>query len=171
MVIPVGAKATVEYSLSGTPCRPELIPTLAPPACDDDWSETPPDDITSVQAVRIEFCDNTGCERLGPDNGSGNGGALEFTFPMAAPPDAPVAPARAWNSFGFTATNEDGSNGLPPAEPNKVGIRLQTPTGLSLGNFVWLDVAGRQNDGIQQSVEAGISGVRGALGRRHQLLC
>ncbi|HFQ94343.1 MAG TPA: isopeptide-forming domain-containing fimbrial protein, partial [Anaerolineae bacterium] len=155
-----GYPVTIYYSQSGNPCRPEVMPS-GPAGCVNDWSTTPPTDFTSVQAIKLEFCDATGCLELAPDTGTGNGGALEFTWDMVAPNDAPADPARAWNSFGFSATDISGSLSLLPAEPNKVGIRVEyNPTGVSLGNYVWFDVAGQQDDGIQQPQEIGVNGVR-----------
>lgn len=156
---PPGTPLTIQYSRSQNPCRPEVVPS-GPPGCVDDWSTSPPADLTSVQAIRLEFCDAGGCLDLGPDPGDGSGGRLEFSWNMQAPNDAPADPARAWNSFGFTAAG--GGLQLLPAEPNKVGIRVQryvTDT-VNLGNYVWLDVYGQQNDGIQQPEESGINGVR-----------
>lgn len=155
-----GLPLTVYYSQSQNPCRPELIAN-GPPGCVDDWSTTPPTDFTSVQALKFEFCDVGGCLELAPDSGTGDGGALEFTWDMVAPNDAPADPQRAWNSFGFTATDVGNTLNLQPAEPNKVGIHVEyNPTGVSLGNYVWFDVAGQQNDGIQQPQEEGVNGVR-----------
>ncbi|NKQ35254.1 MAG: isopeptide-forming domain-containing fimbrial protein [Chloroflexi bacterium] len=156
-----GYPVTIYYSQSGNPCRPEVMPS-GPPGCVNDWSTTPPADFTSVQAIKLEFCDAGGtCLELGPDTGTGNGGSLDFTWDMVAPNDAPADPARAWNSFGFSATDISGSLSLLPAEPNKVGIRVEyNPTGVSLGNYVWFDVAGQQDDGIQQPQEIGVNGVR-----------
>ncbi|HID52969.1 MAG TPA: isopeptide-forming domain-containing fimbrial protein, partial [Anaerolineae bacterium] len=156
-----GYPVTIYYSQSGNPCRPEVMPS-GPPGCVNDWSTTPPADFTSIQAIKLEFCDVGGCLELGPDTGTGNGGSLDFTWDMVAPNDAPADPARAWNSFGFSAADTSGTLSLLPAEPNKVGIRLvYTDTqGVSLGNYVWLDVAGRQDDGIQQPQEIGVNGVR-----------
>lgn len=157
---PGGLPLTVYYSQSQNPCRPELIAN-GPPGCVDDWSTTPPDDFTSVQAIKFEFCDAGSCVELAPDSGTGDGGALEFTWDMVAPNDAPADPARAWNSFGFSATDVSDTLNLLPAEPNKVGIRVEyNPTGVSLGNYVWFDVAGQQDDGIQQPQEEGVNGVR-----------
>ena len=158
--LPITVPLTIQYSRSQNPCRPELLPK-GPADCVDDWSTSLPADPTSVQAIRLEFCeDDDNCLELAPDTGVGTGGRLEFTWNMQAPNDAPADPARAWNSFGFTA--KGGDLKLLPAEPNKVGIRVQrylTDT-VNLGNYVWLDVYGQQNDGIQQPEEPGLNGVR-----------
>ncbi|MCB0168342.1 MAG: isopeptide-forming domain-containing fimbrial protein, partial [Anaerolineae bacterium] len=158
IAVPAGLPLSIQYSQSGNPCRPEILPS-GPPGCTDDWSATPPADVTSVQAARFEFCDGGNCLELAPDDGSGNGGSLVLTWIMQAPNDAPNDPERAWNTFGFTA--EGGGLNLLPAEPNRVGIRVtRSLTTASLGDYVWLDVYGTQNDGIQQPEESGINGVR-----------
>ncbi|MEM7031950.1 MAG: isopeptide-forming domain-containing fimbrial protein [Chloroflexota bacterium] len=155
-----GIPFVVQYSRSTNPCRPELV-AGGPAGCVDDWSTTPPAELTEVQAVRLEFCDAIGgstCYELGPDDGTGNGGAIELTWLMAAPNGAPQSPSRAWNSFAYTAFGSGLK--LLPAEPNKVGIRLTTTVGITLGDYVWFDVFGQQNDGIQQPEEEGINGIR-----------
>ncbi|MBK7894233.1 MAG: isopeptide-forming domain-containing fimbrial protein [Anaerolineaceae bacterium] len=153
----MGLPMTISYSQSSNPCRPEILPS-GPAGCTDDWSETPPADITTVQAVRFEFCDSGGCLELPPDDGSG-GGSLAFNWHMVAPNSA-VPGEVAWNSFGFTA--EGGGLKLLPSEPIRVGIELAANTlpGYSIGDYVWLDLVGRQDDGIQQPEETGLSGVR-----------
>ncbi|MAU00242.1 MAG: hypothetical protein CL608_24140 [Anaerolineaceae bacterium] len=153
----MGLPMTISYSQSTNPCRPEILPS-GPAGCTDDWSATPPADITTVQAVRFEFCDSGGCLELPPDNGAG-GGTLEFNWHMVAPNNAAVGDV-AWNSFGFTA--EGGGLKLLPSEPLRVGIELAANTlpGYSIGDYVWLDLVGRQDDGIQQPEETGLSGVR-----------
>ena len=156
-----GLPVTISYSEQQNPCRPEVLPS-GPAGCVDDWSTTPPADITSVQAVRLEFCDGGGtCAELGPDNGTGNGGTLEFEWHMVAPNIAP-ANVPAWNSFGYTAENLEHSLDLLPSEPIRVGIELDpsAPLGVSIGDYVWLDVYGDQDDGIQHPLELGVNGVR-----------
>ncbi|MCB8925924.1 MAG: carboxypeptidase regulatory-like domain-containing protein [Ardenticatenaceae bacterium] len=153
----MGLPMTISYSQSSNPCRPEILPS-GPAGCTDDWSETPPTDITTVQAIRLEFCDAGGCLELPPNNGMG-GGSLEFSWHMVAPNDTAVGDI-AWNSFGFTA--EGGGLKLLPSEPLRVGIELAANTlpDYSIGDYVWLDLVGQQNDGIQQPEEIGLNGVR-----------
>ncbi len=153
----LGLPLTISYSQSTNPCRPEVLPS-GPAGCTDDWSTTPPADITTVQAIRLEFCDGGGCLELPPDNGTG-GGTLEFNWHMVAPNNAAEGDV-AWNSFGFTA--EGGGLKLLPSEPLRVGIELAANTlpGYSIGDYVWLDLVGQQDDGIQQPEETGLSGVR-----------
>ncbi|MCB8975991.1 MAG: carboxypeptidase regulatory-like domain-containing protein [Ardenticatenaceae bacterium] len=153
----MGLPLTISYSQSQNPCRPEILPS-GPAGCVDDWSTTPPADITTVQAVRFEFCDGGSCLELPPDDGAG-GGSLEFNWHMVAPNGTAVGDV-AWNSFGFTA--EGGGLKLLPSEPLRVGIELAANTlpGYSIGDYVWLDLVGQQDDGIQQPEEIGLNGVR-----------
>ncbi len=158
---PAGVPLTISYSQSQNPCRTEVVPS-GPAGCVDDWSTTFPGDAASVQAIKLDFCDSSGtnCLVLDADDGSGNGGVVTFTWHMVAPNGAPRGASNiAWNSFGFTA--EGGGIQLLPAEPIRVGTRItDTLTPYELGDYVWLDVAGQQNDGIQQPEEQGINGVR-----------
>ena len=153
----MGLPMTISYSQSTNPCRPEVLPS-GPAGCTDDWSTTAPADITTVQAVRFDFCSGATCLELPPDNGGG-GGSLAFNWHMVAPNNA-VPTEVAWNSFGFTA--EGGGLKLLPSEPLRVGIELAVNSlpGYSIGDYVWLDLYGQQDDGIQQTEEIGISGVR-----------
>ncbi len=155
---PSGVPLTISYSQSPNPCRADIVPG-GPAGCVDDWTTTFPADATSVQALKLDFCDSSGsnCLELPPDTGSGNGGVVTFTWHMVAPNNAPYNQI-AWNSFGFTA--QGSGKQLLPAEPIRVGIRLSDTVPFNLGDYVWLDVAGQQNDGIQQPEEPGINGAR-----------
>ena len=151
---------TISYSQQQDPCRPELL-EKGPVGCVNDWSETPPDDITTVQSIRVEFCNSSGdCAVLAPPSDGIEGDSLEFTWHMVAPNDAPAKEV-AWNSFGYTAEGAGGRK-LLPSEPIRVGIQLKydTTPGVSIGDYVWLDVYGDQDDGIQQPEEEGVNGVR-----------
>ena len=183
---------TVFYSTSANPCRPELVPS-GPPGCEAPmWSTTLPQDPTSVQSIKVSFCnfDANGnkldCLRLAPGdtltfawrtvapNGAPGDAScstpLDDSFDPAANPDCQIA----WNSFGFKAVefrdrDEDGVNDpghlkLLPSEPIRVGVRVAPKQPINLGDYVWLDVAGIQDDGIQQPEEQqapwGVNGVR-----------
>ncbi len=185
---PGGIPLTIYYSTQTNPCRTELVaggPSGCSPA---NWTTTFPADPTSVHAIKIEFCDignPDDCVIL-PRNVS-----LAFDWHMVAPNVAPadascLTPADdsfdwqgtpacsiAWNSFGFTAfeakdvdtnnVNDPDALQLPPTEPIRVGMRIAPDDKYSLGDYVWLDVAGLQDDGIQQAEEIpdwGLSGVR-----------
>jgi len=177
-----GVPLTVFYSTASNPCRPEVLPS-GPPGCEPPmWSTTLPPDPTSVQSLKLDFCsrDPGGaiieCHEV-PVNGT-----IELEWPMVAPNDAPTHPAClndpfdpqdpanadcqiAWNSFGFAASG--GGLEMLPAEPIRVGIRVfDSEAALGdLGDFVFLDVHGQQDDGIQQPEEPGINGVRVELYR------
>ncbi len=106
---------TVYYSTSDNPCRPDII-SSGPPGCTaPNWSTLPPADVTTVQSLRFDFAGI-----LSP------GETFEFTWNMQAPPTAGLGEI-AWNSFAFTSTNAATGIPLRPAEPNKVGIEIETP--------------------------------------------
>lgn len=150
---PIAAPAgiTVYYSTVSNPCRDEVKqpsdPSPFPSGCTAaNWSITPPLDITTVQAVKIDF----GAKVLA------GGDSLIFNWPMRAPVDAPINNEIAWNSFAFVATRTDNNTPLIPAEPIKVGIKVQSPAPGIYGDRVWLDL---DHDGIQDIGETGVSGV------------
>ncbi len=189
-----GIPFTVFYSTAANPCRPEFAPSLAsPPDCQEPhWTTTLPANPTAVQSIKVDFCTYNPdgsvdeCLVLDPDS------TLTFGWHMVAPngaptdascltppddsfdPDANPDCQIAWNSFGFKAVefrdnDGDGQNDpdhleLLPSEPIKVGIRVAPLQQNTLGDYVWLDVAGIQNDGIQQDIEQqspwGVNGVR-----------
>lgn len=145
------AGITVYYSTVSNPCRDEVKqptdPSPFPGGCSiANWSVTPPLDITTVQSVKIDF----GTTVLA------GGDSLLFYWPMRAPVDAPTNNEITWNSFGFTATRTDNNTPLIPAEPIKVGIKVQSPSPGIYGDRVWLDT---NQDGIQDLGENGVSGV------------
>ncbi len=179
----VGIPLTIYYSEEGNPCRSELVPEGPAGCVDPNWSSTLPSDPTSVQSIKLDFCAGGECLVLERNE------VLSFTWPMVAPNDAPAHPScssvlddsfstvdnpdcqLAWNSFGFTAfeykpADQASALKLLPTEPIKVGMRVITDTGpavFSIGDLVWLDIAGKEKDGIQQlneRVEWGVSGVR-----------
>lgn len=142
---------TVYYSTVSNPCRDEVKqptdPSPFPTGCTAaNWSITLPLDITTVQAVKIDF----GTKVLA------GGDSLIFDWPMRAPVDAPINNEIAWNSFAFVATRTDNNTPLIPAEPIKVGIKVQSPAPGIYGDRVWLDL---DHDGIQDAGETGVSGV------------
>ena len=51
---------------------------------------------------------------------------IEFTWMVDTPADAPVG-AVAWNSFAYVATRLDNGSVLEAAEPEKVGLQVETP--------------------------------------------
>ncbi len=124
----------------------------------DNWTLTPPNDITSVRAVKIEL----GSLVLN------RGDEVILQWPMRAPVGAPVNELT-WNSFGYGATFTDAKpteadpratiqEPFIPSEPIKVGFMVQgiPAATASLGDFVWEDM---NKNGIQESDEPGINGV------------
>ena len=137
---------TVYYSTQSNPCRPEL--NYNPAGCANAaWTTVPPADITQVQALKFDF----GSTVINP------GDSLFLTWPMRAPTTAPTGGEIAWNSFGFVATRTDNNTQILPAEPIKVGIKVNPLVPAVYGDFVWLDT---NKDGIQDPGELGIPGVK-----------
>jgi len=142
---------TVYYSTVANPCRDEVKqptdPSPFPTGCTAaNWTNIPPEDITLVQSVKIDF----GATILA------GGDSLVLLWPMRAPVDAPTNHEIAWNSFGYVATRTDNNQPLIAAEPIKVGIKLKPLAPAIYGDFVWLD---SDQDGIQDAGETGVSGV------------
>lgn len=98
----------IYYSQSQNPCRPEIDPEDEA-GCLDDWTTTPPADLSTVKAVKFDFVN----EDIEP--------AEEFWFEikMLAPDSINMSPGTAWNSMARNA------NEVPAQEPNKVGITIQ----------------------------------------------
>jgi protocatechuate 3,4-dioxygenase beta subunit len=160
---------TVRYSTETNPCRPELTdsnPGCTPMVDGDDpapgvWSLNLPTDPTAVRSLKFDF----GSYILTANE------AVQFTFPMFAPIDAPIATAGpdailgnsddtdvAWNTFAYSAIRDDDGTQLV-AQPPRVGIEVQPipPDRASFGDYVWNDV---DQEGDQDEPEyRGINGV------------
>lgn len=118
-----------------------------------DWTTTLPENITDITYIKIQI------------DGSFEPGAASavFEWDMRVPYDAP-ANQIAWNSFAYGATylNAVGAQeAFLPAEPIKVGIRLEPytitqPVHGRIGNFVWEDM---NKDGVQDPSEVGLNNV------------
>jgi uncharacterized repeat protein (TIGR01451 family) len=142
------AGATVYYSTQSNPCRqPDLglspdSPGCAAPA----WSTVPPADITTVQAIKLEF----GGFVLQP------GDSVLVSYPMRAPVGGTPGQI-AWNSFGYRARDTTSGSYLLASEPPRVGIERGPLLPPAYGNYVWLD----QNlNGAQDAGEPGVNGAR-----------
>ncbi|MEL7060699.1 MAG: GEVED domain-containing protein [Acidobacteriota bacterium] len=135
---------TVFYSTSQNPCRPEVGgPTTS---CDPpNWTTVAPTPITAVRSFKIEFGDRV----LAPAD------ALQFSFRLTAPGDAPTAGEEAFNSFAYLAERADGLGSLS-AEPNRVGTAIGTCEAAALGDRVWIDTNG---DGLQNDGATGLNDV------------
>ena len=109
---PTGSGVNVFYSESTDPCRDEINPIIDNSgSCVDDWTMTPPADLSLVKAVKFELT-NT----LLPND------SINIFIDMTAPSgDVPPSGSIAWNSLARDA------NEVPAQEPNKVGIALEYP--------------------------------------------
>lgn len=151
------ADIEVYYSTASNPIRKgqsnQTIGTQEP-----NWSLTPPQDITTVRSLKFvvkNFAEHA--------KGLKPGSTVEIDWRMRAPIGTPVD-AVAWNSISMAATtvNYEGSEvSLLPAEPNMVGIKVQSNPLGEIGDFVWFDKNGdgTQNDGYDQQA-AGINGIK-----------
>ena len=113
------------------------------------WSETPPEDITTVKSLKFDF----GSIELNVNE------EIVLEWPMRAPAGSPVNEPT-WNSFGYGATypDENGPEPFLPSEPIKVGYFIQPDPSstVNLGDYVWEDM---NKNGIQDADEPGINGV------------
>ena len=101
---------SVAYSSSWNPCRPEVFADAANPSCVNDWTTTPPADLSEVRSLRFIA------------TGSFAAGATFSTSFSVRVPGSDINQI-AWNSSATNATDKtDPSNHPLPAEPPKVGI-------------------------------------------------
>jgi serine-aspartate repeat-containing protein C/D/E len=107
------SRIKVYYSTATNPCRPEVV-SSGPAGCVDDWSLTPPTDITKVQALKFDL----GTIILKPQE------SLSLTWLMRVPTDAKIN-TDAWNSFAYVGTRTDNDQPLVPAEPGAVGVDIK----------------------------------------------
>ncbi|MCA0454207.1 MAG: carboxypeptidase regulatory-like domain-containing protein [Chloroflexi bacterium] len=105
---------TIYYSTATNPCRPQIIPSGPAGCTSPNWSLVPPANLDTVRSLRFDFAGT-----MAP------GQSFTFNWSMRAPATA-VDESIAWNSFAFTSTNAITGVPLRPAEPNKVGIILDT---------------------------------------------
>jgi|GEM_PF-1064705 len=116
------------------------------------WSTTPPDDLTTVTALKFVF---NPAFILNP------GDEVPIVWTMKAPIGTNVD-VIAWNSFAHQAKESLGGDALQPAEPPKVGVYIKNadPNKYAIGNYVWVDL---DEDGVQDAGEPGVNGVRADL--------
>jgi uncharacterized surface anchored protein len=159
--IRVPAGVAVFYSTQTNPCRgPDLGLDAAEDAAGCSapvWSSIPPEDLTTVQSIKLEFGQGF---ILRPQD------SVTIEWPMRAPLGGTMGEI-AWNSFGYYTQRVDTSAYLDAAEPIKVGIARQEGIPPFYGDFVWLDA---DTDGVQDASEAGVNGVRVELFRSTDLL-
>ncbi|CCH00691.1 conserved repeat domain protein [Fibrella aestuarina BUZ 2] len=138
------ANVTVSYSTQTNPCRSEFTPPYSPSGCvANAWTVTPPADLSTVQAIKINIA--------GPFVA---GDTLVFGVSMRSPPGTELGKA-AWNSFAYQATRNDNNTILPVAEPNKVGIDVKRFP--AIGDYVWMDA--NANGKQDEPASAGVNGV------------
>ena len=111
------AGVTVQYSESTNPCRDEVYSNSVNTSCVNDWSSTPPSDLSQVAALR--FTSSASYTR-----GNGFKVGIEVQVPTG------IVNKIAWNSAATNALDQtDPSNHPLPAEPPKVGlVAPTTPT-------------------------------------------
>ncbi|MCT4619673.1 MAG: Ig-like domain-containing protein [Marinisporobacter sp.] len=124
----------------------------------DDWSETPPKDITKVQSLKFNITNINGGTGLEP------GKKLVVKWKMRTPVDSNPTSMNggiAWNSISTSGIGETDEDVFLPAEPFKVGIKVDHHVNGEIGNFVWFDKDknGRQDDGYDGQA-AGINGIK-----------
>lgn len=110
------------------------------------WTESPPADLTSVQAIKMVYDDDYVIDPLTTTT-------LEWA--MRAPVGAPTGGEIAWNSFAYQVKNASAQS-LLPAESNKVGMKILSSQKASIGDFVWLD---SNENGLLDAGESGLNGV------------
>ncbi|MDP4119774.1 MAG: SdrD B-like domain-containing protein [Bacillota bacterium] len=150
--LPAGTK--IYYTTNANPSCQELSDTINNKGLTSDgWSLTPPADITTVKAIKVDF---------GPLV-LNTGDSVAIQWPLRAPIGASAGMV-AWDSFGFGATytdvNSAGTSTVDtpflPSEPKMVGFKIHEPVPINIGNYVWDDA---NKNGIQDSGETGINGV------------
>ncbi|WP_047524705.1 isopeptide-forming domain-containing fimbrial protein [Microbacterium sp. ZOR0019] len=148
--------ASVEFSMSTNPCRPELFHGLSgqplPAGCDDDWTGSVPSDPADVTALRIVIpevtpsADPTFVEFQMHAPRLTGAEDLAFTDPAAVANNNV-----AWHTY--RATSDGDVQSLPAAEAPAVSVRRAAG---QIGDRVWLDA---NRDGVQDADEKGIEGI------------
>ncbi len=149
---PAESQILCYYSTSASVTHNELYDPING-SSDASWSLTPPDDITTVRALKFEI---KNLELAKSEK-------ITVEFPMRAPIDSPVG-STAWNSFAYGATYESYANDVLvdaaflPSEPLKVGYVVANPADYShtIGDRIWEDM---NKNGLQDLDEPGINGV------------
>lgn len=142
---------SLEYSNSYDPVRFDQSGT-ATMGTDNDWSSSPPINITDGKSIRIKSVDTP----IKP--GQSIIINIEGIVPLGT-----AAGNIAWNTFAMKSTfvNPDGEiEDFLPVEPEKVGIMIkEAPKGkVKLGDFVWYD-SNRNGLYEPQLGETGANGV------------
>jgi choice-of-anchor A domain-containing protein len=141
------SNAVVYYSTAENPTRTDFVESGPVGSSPANWTTNAPGNITRVRALRFAFQNYT----LQPQK------TMELTWPMRVPVGAPTGSNVAWNSFGFYGTRTDSGTTLLASEPLKVGVKTVMDINSAYGDRVWFDA---NKDGIQQSEELGVNGIR-----------
>lgn len=157
---PLPADIKVYYTTTANPSCSEFDdPEHNTGSPGDNWTEDPPDDITTVRSIKID------CRLYNGGDGLDPGDSISLYWPMRAPVGAPLDKI-AWNSFGYVATYPDAGSDpsiivqqpFLPAEPVKVGFKVMADPAATynVGNYVWEDM---DRDGIQDDGDTGLNGI------------
>lgn len=147
---PSSRNTEVFYSTSTNPCRPELFPG-GQPACDDDWSATPPGDLSEVRALK--FVDP---DPYGPTTADNPPYVIDFAMDTPALAGFSSVSDVAKNNVAWRAsrmTSAETSTILAPAEAPSTDLTLAPA---QIGDFVWDDV---NRNGLQDAGEPGVADV------------
>ncbi|HEY0187547.1 MAG TPA: SdrD B-like domain-containing protein [Cellulomonas sp.] len=140
----------VQYSTSSNPARPELGVTTG----DGTWSDTLPDDPTTVRALRFVVAGPLAAgEQITID---WRGSLPDFRWDQAEELCQATVAEKAWNSVAYRADRVYGTDdvrSLLPAEAPSVSIREVCG---QIGDYAWYDA---NRDGIQDADEEPASGV------------
>jgi hypothetical protein len=140
--------STVYYTTVNNPCYTDFNPATNPSGCNTpSWSTTPPVDLTTVRAIKVTRSATI------PVLDS-----IILTWPMVAPVGAPQGLVMD-NSVTYQVNRADNGSQLLPATPAKVGMYTNcTPTGGSIGNYVWID--SNRNGRLDEDSSLGLNGVK-----------
>lgn len=140
--------ASVYYTSVANPCYTDFTPATKPSGCTTpSWSTTPPVDLTTVTAVKIvKLAD------INPMD------TIMFSWPMVAPVGVPSSLLMT-NSFTYQVRRKDLGTQLLPSTPLEVQMNTDcTPTGGSIGNYVWID--SNRNGQLDEDSTLGLNGVK-----------
>ncbi len=150
------AGATVEYSTSANPCRPELFSASSgqaqPVGCDNNWTSTLPADPATVKSLKFNLAAVAPSETASMIEFRTQAPKLTGLKDLAVTTPQAVANNNvAWHTFRVDSAGAKSS--LPAAEAPLVSVRRSA--GL-LGDRVWED---KNRDGLQDADESGVAGI------------
>lgn len=154
------ATVKVWYSVASDPIRNSNSGQIG--SQNPNWSKTPPEDITTIQSLKLLISDfRTKTDTL---QGLEPGSIVTVKWDMRSPVEAPINSDVAWNSISMKATkldNEGNTSNTLYTEPSQVGIKVTSNLLGEIGNFVWFDKNGNgiQDDGYDNE-SAGLNDIR-----------